>query len=173
MQIVVGGSEVLLIEPGSVAGEGAAAKLGDTCVRNASDRKTISSSGLAARIHPAVDDEQIRGQFAGLGFARFAQGDPRIADIGAIEPVVEAGRDLDHLPAVGAVEACVGGQQALQQRGSAAHHPDDDDRRGDLLVEDLGVAADPLLGAQPHAQAVDDAGPQDVRADDVEIRRAA
>ena len=40
---------------------------------------------------------------------------------------------------------------------------------GDLLVEDLRVAADPLLGAQPHAQAVHDAGPQDVRADGVEI----
>jgi hypothetical protein len=65
------------------------------------------------------------------------------------------------------VETRVGGQQPLQQRGPAAHHPDDNDRRGDPLVEDLRVAARPLLRAQPHAQAVDDARPQDVRPDGV------
>ena len=113
------------------------------------------------RIH-RVDGEQIGRQFAGFRLARFADGDARI-DTG--EPVVQPGRDLDDLPAVGAVETRVGGQQSLQQRGSAAHHPDDDDRRGDPLVEDLRVPANPLLGAQPHPQAVHDARSQDVHPD--------
>ena len=101
-----------------------------------------------------VDGEQIRCQFAGFRFARLADSDARI-DTG--ELVVEPGCDLDHLPAVGAIETWVGGQESLQQRGPAAHHPDDDDGCDDLLVEDLRVAADPLLGAQPHSQAVHDA----------------
>ena len=118
-----------------------------------------------SRVH-RVYGEEVRRQFAGFGFACLADGDARID---TAELVVESGRDLDHLPAVRADEPGIGGQQALQQRGSAAHHSDDDDRRGDPLVEDLRVAADPLLGAQPHAQAVDDARPQDVRADGVEV----
>ena len=84
------------------------------------------------RIH-RVNDEQVRRQFAGLGFARFADGDARI-DTG--ERVVQAGRGLDHLPAVGTVEPRVGGQQSLQQRGAAAHHPDNDDRCRDALVRE-------------------------------------
>ena len=111
------------------------------------------------RVH-RMDGEQLRCQFAGFRLARFADGDARI-DTG--ELVIESRRDLDHLPAVGADEPGIGGQQPLQQRGPAAHHPDDDDRRGDPLLEDLRVAADPLLGTQPHPQAVHDAGPQDVR----------
>ncbi len=118
-----------------------------------------------ARIH-RMDREQIRRQFAGFCFACFADGDAWV-DPG--ELVVEPGRDLHHFPAIGAAETRVGGQQALQQSGPTAHHPDDDDRRGDPLVEDLRVAADPFLSAQPHSQAVHDARPQDVRPDRVEI----
>jgi len=52
------------------------------------------------------------------------------------------------------VEATVGGEQPLQQRGSAAHHADHNGRRDDGLVEYLGIPPDPFLGAQSHAQAV-------------------
>jgi hypothetical protein len=54
-----------------------------------------------------MDGEQIRREFAGLGFAHFADLD---AGISAGEPVLEAGRDLDHLPAVGNVEPRVSRQ---------------------------------------------------------------
>ena len=117
------------------------------------------------RIH-RVNDKQVRRQFAGLGFAHFTDRD---TGIDAGELVVEPGRGLDHLPAVGTVEPGVGGQQSLQQRGAAAHHPDNDGRRGDGLLENLRVPANPFLGAQPHAQAVHDARAQDVHPDNVQV----
>ncbi len=113
-----------------------------------------------------VDREQFRRQFAGFGLARLADRD---AGIGCAEVVVELGRDLDDLPPVRTVQPTVGREQTLQQRSSAAHHPDDDDRRLDLLVENLGVPADPLLGAKADPQAVHDAGPDDLRANSIEI----
>ena len=82
---------------------------------------------------------------------------------------LEAGRGLDHLPAVGTVEPRVGGQQSLQQRGAAAHHADNDGRRSDALVQNLRVSANPLLSTQSHAQAVHDARAQDVHPDDVQV----
>ena len=67
------------------------------------------------------------------------------------------------------MKAVVGGQQSLQQGGSAAHHADHHDRRDDRLLGDLGMTPDPFLGPQPHPQAVDEARPQDVHADVVEV----
>ena len=117
------------------------------------------------RIH-RMNGEQVGRQLAGLGFATFADGDARID---ADERVVQPGRRFDDFPAVSAVEARVGGQKSLQQRGAAAHHPDHDDRRNHALLENLRVPADPLLRAQSHPQAVHDARSQDEHADGVEV----
>lgn len=113
-----------------------------------------------------MDGEQLGRQFARFRLARLADGDARIHPG---ELMVQPRRDLDDLPPVRADEARIGRQQALQQRGPAAHHPDDDDRRGHPLVENLRMAADPLLGAKPHPQAVHDARAQDVGTDRVEV----
>jgi len=67
------------------------------------------------------------------------------------------------------VEAVVGGQQPLQQRGAAAHHAHHDDGSDDPLCRDLGMAPDPLLSPQSHPQAVHEPRPQNVDTDVVQI----
>ena len=74
MQVVVGGSEVLLVEPGSVAGQ-VGARLGDMRQKRVGQKDDLFL-GLP-RVH-RVDGEQVRRQFAGFRLARFADGDARI-----------------------------------------------------------------------------------------------
>ncbi len=163
MQLRVGGREVLIVDPGPVSRHVAPAS--GTCERNASARKTISSSASRAYIGWIANSSGASSRDFASRFSLIAiRGSSRVGPV-----VVQPGRDLHHLPPVRAVEAGVGGQQSLQQRGSAAHHADHHDRRVDRSSSDLGMSADPLLSAQPHPQAVHEARAQDVHADVVEV----
>jgi len=102
-QVGVGGGEVLLVEPGPVGGK-VRAGFGDMRQKRVGQKDDLLLG--FARIH-RMDGEQVRCQFTGFRFTRFADGD---AGIDTGEPVVEPGRDLDDLPAVGADETPVGGQ---------------------------------------------------------------
>jgi len=115
-----------------------------------------------------MDGEQVRGQLAGHRLPLLADRDSRVGSVGR-PLIVQLRRDLHHLPAVGAVEAVVGGQQPLEQRGAAAHHAHHDDGSDDPLGRDLGMAPDPLLSAQSHPQAVNEPRPQNVDTDGVQV----
>ncbi len=165
VQVVVGRREVLPVDPGAVFGQVR------TRLRHVGQERVGQEDDLLlgfARVH-RMDREQLGSHLARRRLALLADDDARILGVGP--GVVELGRDLDDLPAVGAVKARVGCQKSLQQRGAAAHHPDDHDGRGDGLLRDLRMPADPLLRAQSHPQAVHDSRSQDVAPDVVEVGR--
>ena len=157
MQVFVGGREVLLVEPGPVRGQ-VRAGLGDVGQKRVGEEDDLLLG--FARVH-RVDGEQVRRQFAGFGLPRSLMA---MRGSTPAQLVSSPRRDLDHLPAVGAVE-----------RGSAAS------RRCSSVVPlriipttTIGAttrssgspgAPDPFLGAQPHPQAVQEARTHDVDAD--------
>jgi len=116
-----------------------------------------------------MDGEQVRCQFPRDGLPPLTGRYPWVLDCGGRPLAVKLGGDLRDLPAVGALETVVGAQQALQQGGATAHHAHYDDGSQDLLLGNLRMAPDPLLGAQSHPQTVNQAGPQDVHTDVVQI----
>ena len=55
------------------------------------------------------------------------------------------------------VQAGIAREHAVEHGGAGAREPDDHDRRADPLLEDLRMAPDALLGAQPVHEQADDA----------------
>ncbi len=87
---------------------------------------------------------------------RGSPGSSRVGDTGIVGcwPPTDPRSRLVDLPAVRCVVTAVGGQQALDQGRPRSHHADHDDRRRDALPGDLGVSGEPMVDAQPGAQAV-------------------
>ena len=165
VQIRVGGSEVLGVDPRSVLrhmgtgfGHVRQERVGEK------DDLLLGFPGVHR-----MDGEQVRCQLTRDRLPPLTGRDPRVLGRGRRPLAVKLGCDLHHLPAVGALKAVVGAQQALQQGGATTHHAHHDDGSQDPLLGNLRVAPDPLLGAQPHPQTVNHTGPQDVHTDVVQI----
>ena len=116
-----------------------------------------------------MNGEQVRCQFPRDGLPPLTGRYPWVLGRGGRPLAVKLGGHLRHLPAVGALETVVGTQQALQQGGATAHHAHHDHGSQDLLLGNLRIAPDPLLGTQSHPQTVNQTGPQDVHTDVVQI----
>ncbi len=91
-----------------------------------------------ARVGQAGDAQDARGE-----------GDAEVGPAG-FEP--GARHRADGLEAAQVAEAVVGGDQAVHARGARAHRADHDHRVRQRAREDLRMAREPLLGAQPVVQ---------------------